>query len=121
MFRAPGPAVGHHAGVTNMERIERMVARLPEARRVDIEAWDGDATFRVRGKNFVFAGTDADRMVRVIWLSLAFFLVSIPCMSAWAYLGVSAARFCRSAQSMKRFNQAMAVLLLVSAWLTLVV
>jgi threonine/homoserine/homoserine lactone efflux protein len=69
----------------------------------------------------VFAGTDADRLLRVAWLSLMFFLVSIPCMSAWAYLGVSAAKFCRSAQSMKRFNQAMAVLLLVSAWLTLVV
>lgn len=69
----------------------------------------------------VFAGTDADRMLRVMWLSLAFFLVSIPCMSAWAWLGVSAAKFCRSANSMKRFNQVMAVLLLVSAWLTLVV
>jgi threonine/homoserine/homoserine lactone efflux protein len=69
----------------------------------------------------VFAGTDADRLLRVAWLSLMFFLVSIPCMTAWAYLGVSAAKFCRSAQSMKRFNQAMAVLLLVSAWLTLVV
>ena len=68
----------------------------------------------------VFAGTDADRLIRVAWLSLVFFLVSIPCMTAWAYLGVSAAKFCRSAQSMKRFNQAMAVLLLVSAWLTLV-
>lgn len=69
----------------------------------------------------VFAGTDADRMLRVMWLSLAFFLVSIPCMSAWAYVGVSAGKFCRSAKSMKRFNQGMAVLLLVSAWLTLVV
>ncbi|WP_110948031.1 LysE family translocator [Pseudomonas bohemica] len=69
----------------------------------------------------VFAGTDGDRMLRVMWLSLAFFLVSIPCMSAWAWLGVSAARFCRSAQSMKRFNQAMALLLVISAWLTLVV
>ncbi|MGH8417699.1 MAG: LysE family translocator [Pseudomonas sp.] len=69
----------------------------------------------------VFAGTDADRMLRVMWLSLAFFLVSIPCLSAWAWLGVSAAKFCRSAQSMKRFNQAMALLLVVSAWLTLVV
>lgn len=69
----------------------------------------------------VFAGTDADRMVRVMWLSLAFFLISIPCMTAWAYLGIGAAKFCRSATSMKRFNQVMAVLLWVSAWLTLVV
>jgi predicted DNA-binding protein (MmcQ/YjbR family) len=27
---------------------------LPEAERVDIEAWGGEPTFRVRGKNFVF-------------------------------------------------------------------
>lgn len=59
LSRARRALLGHHAGVTNMERIERMVARLPEATRVDIEAWDGDATFRVRGKNFVFAGADA--------------------------------------------------------------
>jgi threonine/homoserine/homoserine lactone efflux protein len=68
----------------------------------------------------VFAGTETDRMMRVMWLSLLFFAVAIPCMFAWAYLGVSAAKFCRSARSMKRFNQAMALLLLVSAWLTLV-
>jgi hypothetical protein len=33
-----------------------MVAKLPEAVRVDIEAWDGEPTFRVRGKNFIFCG-----------------------------------------------------------------
>lgn len=69
----------------------------------------------------VFAGADADRMVRVMWLSLAFFLISIPCMTAWAYLGIGAAKFFRSATSMKRFNQVMAVMLLVSAWATLIV
>lgn len=69
----------------------------------------------------VFAGTDADRMVRVMWLSLAFFLISIPCMTTWACLGIGAKKFCRSATSIKRFNQVMAVLLLVSAGLTLVV
>ncbi len=41
--------MGHEA------RIEAIVARLPEAVRVDIEAWDGEPTFRVNGKNFVFA------------------------------------------------------------------
>ncbi|WP_397451784.1 LysE family translocator [Pseudomonas sp. NA-150] len=69
----------------------------------------------------VFAGTDADRMLRVAYLSLIFFLVSVPCMIAWGYLGVSAAKFCRSASSMQRFNRVMALLLLVSAWLTVVV
>ncbi|WP_030140660.1 LysE family translocator [Pseudomonas fluorescens] len=69
----------------------------------------------------VFAGAEADRTVRVLWLSLAFFAISISCMTAWAYLGRGAARFCRSAVAMGRFNRVMAVLLLVSAWLTLVV
>ncbi|MEX0165987.1 LysE family translocator [Pseudomonas brassicacearum] len=69
----------------------------------------------------VFAGAEADRNVRVLWLSLAFFAISIPCMTAWAYLGRGAARFCRSAVAMGRFNRVMAVMLLVSAWLTLVV
>lgn len=42
----------------NMARLEAIVARLPEAVRVDIEAWDGEPTFRVRGKNFVFTDPD---------------------------------------------------------------
>jgi predicted DNA-binding protein (MmcQ/YjbR family) len=50
---------GHHSGVDNMARLERIVARLPEAQRVDIEAWDGEPTFRVRGKNFVFTDQSA--------------------------------------------------------------
>ncbi|NUT83430.1 LysE family translocator [Pseudomonas brassicacearum] len=69
----------------------------------------------------VFAGAEADRTVRVLWLSLAFFAISIPCMTVWACLGRGAARFCRSAVAMGRFNRVMAVMLLVSAWLTLVV
>lgn len=37
-----------------MARLEQIVARLPEAERVDIEAWGDEPTFRVRGKNFIF-------------------------------------------------------------------
>lgn len=44
--------------MSNMARLEAMAARLPEAARVDIEAWDGEPTFRVRNKNFVFASKD---------------------------------------------------------------
>jgi predicted DNA-binding protein (MmcQ/YjbR family) len=43
----------------NMQRIEAMVAKLPGAQRVDIEAWDGEPTFRVNGKNFIFSSPDA--------------------------------------------------------------
>jgi predicted DNA-binding protein (MmcQ/YjbR family) len=42
-----------------MPKLEAIVARLPEAVRVDIEAWGGEPTFRVNGKNFVFASPDA--------------------------------------------------------------
>jgi predicted DNA-binding protein (MmcQ/YjbR family) len=42
-----------------MAHLERIVARLPEAERVDIEAWGGEPTFRVRGKNFVFTDPSA--------------------------------------------------------------
>ena len=37
-----------------MDRLEAICLRLPSAERVDIEAWDGEPTFRVNGKNFVF-------------------------------------------------------------------
>ena len=38
----------------NFDRLERIAMALPEAERVDIEAWGDHPTFRVRGKNFVF-------------------------------------------------------------------
>lgn len=45
-----------------MARLERIVGRLPEAQRVDIEAWDGEPTFRVRNKNFVFTNKTGDSL-----------------------------------------------------------
>ena len=44
---------------SRMERLEEIVGRLPEVSRVDIEAWGGEPTFRVGGKNFVFASPEA--------------------------------------------------------------
>ena len=41
-----------------MQRLEAIASRLPGAERVDIEAWDGEPTFRVNGKNFVFCGPE---------------------------------------------------------------
>ena len=43
----------------NMPRLEAIALALPEATRVDIEAWDGEPTFRVRGKTFIFTDPDA--------------------------------------------------------------
>jgi predicted DNA-binding protein (MmcQ/YjbR family) len=45
--------------VDNMKRLEKIVARLPEVERVDIEAWGDEPTFRVRGKNFIFTDQTA--------------------------------------------------------------
>jgi predicted DNA-binding protein (MmcQ/YjbR family) len=45
---------------SKMERLEAIVDRLPESSRVDIEAWGGEPTFRVGGKNFVFTTPEAD-------------------------------------------------------------
>jgi predicted DNA-binding protein (MmcQ/YjbR family) len=41
--------------MNNMDRLEAIVARLPEAERVDIAEWGDHPTFRVNGKNFVFS------------------------------------------------------------------
>ncbi|QCQ89835.1 MmcQ/YjbR family DNA-binding protein [Rhodococcus sp. SGAir0479] len=45
--------------VANMSRLQQIVDELPETQRVDIEEWGGHPTFRVRGKNFVFADPEA--------------------------------------------------------------
>ena len=46
----------------NMPRLEPIVARLPEAARVDIESWGDEPTFRVNGKNFVFCDHTGQRL-----------------------------------------------------------
>ena len=67
----------------------------------------------------VFAGHGADKSHQVMLLSLMFFIVSLPCMGAWAVLGAGAARFIRSPTRMKRFERLMALVLLASAWSSL--
>lgn len=42
----------------HLSRLTQIATALPEAVRVDIEEWGGEPTFRVHGKNFVFAGHD---------------------------------------------------------------
>lgn len=48
--------------MSHMAKLEKLVARLPEATRVDVEAWGGEPTFRVNGKAFIFASPDATRL-----------------------------------------------------------
>ena len=45
-----------------MKRLEALVARLPEAERVDVEEWGDHPTFRVRNKNFVFSNDTATNL-----------------------------------------------------------
>ena len=51
-------------------------------------------------------------------LSLAFFLISLPCLGVWALLGAGSVRWLRSPDAVQRFNRCMALLLLGSAWLS---
>lgn len=67
----------------------------------------------------VFAGGGEQRLVHVMYLSLAFFLISLPCLGVWALLGAGSAQWLRSPRAMQRFNRGMALLLLGSAWLSL--
>lgn len=67
----------------------------------------------------VFSIGALDTNQRIVWLSLTFFLVSIPCMTCWALMGAGSARLLRTPLAMRRFNRSMAVLLLASAWLSL--
>lgn len=66
----------------------------------------------------VFAGNGAERQAHVLLLSLVLFLVSLPCVGLWAVLGAGSARVLRSPLALRRFNRCMALLLLASAWLS---
>ena len=68
----------------------------------------------------VFVG-GGDKTLRLLVLSLAFLLVSLPCMTLWALLGVGSTRLLSSPQAFKRMNAALALLLLLSAWLAVLV
>lgn len=48
-------------------------------------------------------------------LCLAFFLVSLPCLGAWAVLGRGAARWLGSPARLRRLNRVLAVVLVVSS------
>lgn len=65
----------------------------------------------------VFATPGPGQALRVALLAAIFLAISLPCLGCWALLGRGAARLFTSARAMGRFNQVMAVLLLVSAWL----
>ncbi|MFR0673260.1 LysE family translocator [Enterobacterales bacterium AW_CKDN230030176-1A_HGKHYDSX7] len=57
-----------------------------------------------------------DPAITVAWLAAAFLLVAVPCMTLWAALGAASASWLHSPQALKRLHQALALLLLASAW-----
>lgn len=68
----------------------------------------------------VFGG-NGDGNARMALLAFVFLLVCLPCMTAWAVLGVGSARFFGSPRAFRRMNAGLAFLLLLSAWLTVLV
>jgi len=68
----------------------------------------------------VFGG-NGDESVRMLLLSAVFLMVCLPCMTAWALLGVGSARFFGSPRAFRRMNAGLAFLLLLSAWLAVLV
>ncbi|TFH80339.1 LysE family translocator [Pseudomonas kribbensis] len=68
----------------------------------------------------VFGG-NGDEQMRMLLLAFVFLLVCLPCMTAWAVLGVGSARFFGSPRAFRRMNAGLAFLLLLSAWLTVLV
>ena len=66
----------------------------------------------------VFSGAAAETGRYAIH-ALLFFLIALPCLAAWALLGAGAAKLLHSAAHLRRFNYAMALLLVVSALLSL--
>lgn len=67
----------------------------------------------------VFAGQGGQR--QVVYLSLMFFLIALPCLGAWALLGAGSSRLLRSPRILQAFNRIMALLLLGSAWLSVLI
>ena len=67
----------------------------------------------------VFAGQGGQR--QVVYLSLIFFLIALPCLGAWALLGAGSSRLLRSPRTVGAFNRVMALLLLGSAWLSVLI
>ncbi|POA30043.1 LysE family translocator [Pseudomonas sp. GW456-12-1-14-TSB6] len=68
----------------------------------------------------VFGG-NGDDSARMVLLSTVFLMVCLPCMTAWALLGVGSARFFGSPRAFRRMNAGLAFLLLLSAWLAVLV
>lgn len=105
IYRAPAPAVDSHSAAPRLGLWGAAALQV-----VNPKTW-----MMALAVISVFAG--AGHPVGV--LALVFFLISLPCLGTWAVLGVGSARLLRSPQGLLRLNRGLAVVLLVSTWLSL--
>ena len=73
-------------GMDNIQRIEKIVAELPEAERVDVAEWGDHPTFRVRDKNFIFCdGTGSHLSVKLTKEEAAAVVATDPAVEPCGY------------------------------------
>lgn len=102
------------------------VSLTPDTASQPIGAWSGASLQAINPKTWimalavisVFAGSQASASEYGLYAGI-FFLVAIPCLTVWALVGRGAVRLLTSERAMQRFNRAMALLLLISAWASL--
>ena len=93
-----------------------------------IGAWGGAALQLINPKTWmmalavvsVFTGPDAGVIGYGVYASI-FLVIAIPCLIGWAAIGRGAVSLLHTSVALRRFNQTMALLLLVSAWSSLLI
>ncbi|MBV1789043.1 LysE family translocator [Marinobacterium sp. D7] len=67
----------------------------------------------------LFAPVDSSALSHNLLLALIFFVVTLPCIAAWAWLGEGSGRLLRTEAQQQQLNRVLAVLLVVSVWFAL--
>ncbi|TCK16446.1 LysE family translocator [Marinobacterium mangrovicola] len=62
------------------------------------------------------SGTAVPSFIHAILMATIFFIVTLPCIAAWAWLGDACVRLLKSVQRLQLLNRVLAVLLAVSVW-----
>lgn len=109
-------------------RSEAIAPTSPTSTRRDLTPWRAAGLQLINPKVWmmalavvgVFAAPGTRFHDRVWILALAFFIVALPSMSMWALLGQRVASVLRSPRWQRRFSQLMAIMLLASAWATVI-
>lgn len=64
----------------------------------------------------LYAPISGNLLAHNLILAAIFFTVTTPCILGWAWLGAGSARLSNSERGLRRFNQLLAALLLISVW-----